>query len=363
MIYIRDVDRPTLYESLISPEEWETFKAKLNTIEFKLRETKSKEEDIDECLRWREGRVKKDGMVDESVQKIYEECVILSTTLNVREYSGRVRGMGLGATQTVLNKGRKKSEKNPSIRELLAIIQNLSSDLDQLKKERGKDSSRSQQDMHIPSDKDSGNIDVLKNIPELRETKSKEEDIDECLRWREGRVKKDGMVDESVQKIYEECVILSTTLNVREYSGRVRGMGLGATQTVLNKGRKKSEKNPSIRELLAIIQNLSSDLDQLKKERGKDSSRSQQDMHIPSDKDSGNIDVLKNIPEGISPCSLFLLSPTYRIVAKGMLHNILGDKLHHKPLPDGYLKVLVDIVLEQDAELPILDDVADIRLV
>ncbi|AES66403.2 hypothetical protein MTR_2g068890 [Medicago truncatula] len=47
------------------------------------------------------------------------------------------------------------------------------------------------------------------NTKRLRETKSKEEDIDECLRWREGRVKKDGMVDESVQKVYEECVTLS----------------------------------------------------------------------------------------------------------------------------------------------------------
>jgi hypothetical protein len=46
-----------------------------------------------------------------------------------------------------------------------------------------------------------------------------------------------------------------------------------------------------------------------------------------------------------------------------MVHNILGDKLHHKPLPDGYLKVSIDVALEQDAELPIPDDVADIRLV
>jgi len=43
-------------------------------------------------------------------------------------------------------------------------------------------------------------------ILELAETKSKEKDIDKCLRWREGRVKKDEMVDESVQKAYEECV-------------------------------------------------------------------------------------------------------------------------------------------------------------
>jgi hypothetical protein len=44
---------------------------------------------------------------------------ILSKALNVRDYSGRVRGIGLGVTQTVLNKGQKKSEKNPSTRELM----------------------------------------------------------------------------------------------------------------------------------------------------------------------------------------------------------------------------------------------------
>ncbi|KEH18428.1 hypothetical protein MtrunA17_Chr2g0305931 [Medicago truncatula] len=210
----------------------------------------------------------------------------------------------------------------------------------------------------------------------LVETKSTEKDIDKCLKWREGRVRNDGTVDESVQKVYAECVtlsqssetsscrdILSKALNVREYSGRVRGMGLGVTQTTLNKGQKRSEKNPSNRELMAIIQNISSEVEELKKERGKDIARSQQDMHIVSDKDSSNVDVLKNIPEGISPCSPYLLSPTYRIVAKGMVHNILGDKLHHKPLPVGYLKVSIDIAFEKDAELPIPDDDADIRLV
>ena len=74
---------------------------------------------------------------------------------------------GYGLTQTILNKGQKRSEKNPSTRELMAIIQNLSSEVEQLKKERGKDIARSQQDMHILSDKDSSNVDVLKNIPEV----------------------------------------------------------------------------------------------------------------------------------------------------------------------------------------------------
>jgi hypothetical protein len=101
--------------------------------------------------------------------------------------------------------------------------------------------------------------------------------------------------------------ILSKALNVREYSGRVRGMGLGVTQTILNKGQKRSVKNPSTRELMAIIQNLSSEVEQLKKERGKDIARSQQDMHILSDKDSSNVDVLKNIPEVFNYLYIFHL--------------------------------------------------------
>jgi len=60
---------------------------------------------------------------------------------------------------------------------------------------------------------------------------------------------------------------------------------------------------------------------------------------------------------------MYLLSPIYRIVTKGKVHNILGDKLHHKSLNVGYLKVSINIALEQDVGLPIPDDVADISLV
>ena len=38
---------------------------------------------------------------------------ILSKSLNVCGYSGHIRGMGLGVTQTVLNKGQPKREKIP----------------------------------------------------------------------------------------------------------------------------------------------------------------------------------------------------------------------------------------------------------
>ena len=51
------------------------------------------------------------------------------------------------------------------------------------------------------------------------------------------------------------------------------------------------------------------------------------------------------------------------MVAKGKVHNTLGEMLHHKPLPTGFLKVSIDIVLEGDALLPLPDDVSDATLV
>ena len=61
--------------------------------------------------------------------------------------------------------------------------------------------------------------------------------------------------------------------------------------------------------------------------------------------------------------STLLISPTYRMVGKGKVHNTLGELLHTKPLPTGCLKVSVDIAMEKDALLPHSDDVSDATLV
>ena len=50
------------------------------------------------------------------------------------------------------------------------------------------------------------------------------------------------------------------------------------------------------------------------------------------------------------------------MVGKGKVHNKVGELLHHNPLPDGYLKVSVDITLDQDALLLIPDIVSEITL-
>ncbi|XP_058786431.1 uncharacterized protein LOC131661047 isoform X1 [Vicia villosa] len=70
-----------------------------------------------------------------------------------------------------------------------------------------------------------------------------------------------------------------------------------------------------------------------------------------------------NLPEGISPCQLYISSPTYRMVGKGKVHYTLGELLHTRPLPTGCLKVSVDIAVEKDALLPHPDDVSDATLV
>ena len=51
------------------------------------------------------------------------------------------------------------------------------------------------------------------------------------------------------------------------------------------------------------------------------------------------------------------------MVGKGKVHNTMGEVLHHKPLPSRYLKVSIDISLEEGTLLPIPDEVSDATLV
>ena len=50
------------------------------------------------------------------------------------------------------------------------------------------------------------------------------------------------------------------------------------------------------------------------------------------------------------------------MVGKGKVHNTLGEVLHHKPLPSGYLKMSINIALEEGALLPIPNEVSDATL-
>ena len=44
------------------------------------------------------------------------------------------------------------------------------------------------------------------------------------------------------------------------------------------------------------------------------------------------------------------------------MHNSLRDLLHHRPLPDGHMKVSVDVALDLDTLLPIPDNVSETTL-
>ena len=44
------------------------------------------------------------------------------------------------------------------------------------------------------------------------------------------------------------------------------------------------------------------------------------------------------------------------------MHNTLGDLLHHRPLPDGHLKVSVDVALYLDAFLSVPDIISETTL-
>lgn len=86
---------------------------------------------------------------------------ILNRTLDVREYPGRVRGMGHGVTLTSLKKKNSKT-KAPSNKELQAKLQALKDEIRELRKEKEKDQSE-----RGASDKASINCTVQLNIPEV----------------------------------------------------------------------------------------------------------------------------------------------------------------------------------------------------
>ncbi|KAI5434699.1 hypothetical protein KIW84_021502 [Lathyrus oleraceus] len=206
----------------------------------------------------------------------------------------------------------------------------------------------------------------------LTEEKSDATSLPEHVLWKAARVGKDGAVVEAVQNVYDECETLSQTLpstevqdcrsvlsrvlNVPEYSGRVRGKGFGVTPSSFYK--KPKTKNPTNKEVMETLAELRAQVLQLQNENA----RYREEMCAPEAKDTSDrasINCQPKFPEGISPCQLYLSSPTYRIVGKGKVHNTSGELLHHNPLPVGYMKVSVDLVLDTDALLPLPDVVSE----
>ncbi|KAI5390044.1 hypothetical protein KIW84_075393 [Lathyrus oleraceus] len=203
----------------------------------------------------------------------------------------------------------------------------------------------------------------------LAEEKSDATSLPEHVLWKAARVGKDGAVVEAVQNVYDECETLSQTLpstevqdcrsllsrvlNVPEYSGRVRGKGFGVTPSSFFK--KPKTKNPTNKEVMETLAELRAQVLELQKENaGYREERRGSEANDTSDRAS--INCQPKFPE------LYLSSPTYRIVGKGKVHNTTGELLHHNPLPVGYMKVSVDVVLDTDALLPLPDVVLETTL-
>ena len=88
--------------------------------------------------------------------------------------------------------------------------------------------------------------------------------------------------------------ILSRALDVREYSGRVRGKGFGITPTSLNIKKQKALSNKELQQTLEAIQAEVRELRKEKEERDRASG-----FKDTSDKDSINCNFQPNIPEVI----------------------------------------------------------------
>ncbi|KAI5426291.1 hypothetical protein KIW84_031913 [Lathyrus oleraceus] len=214
------------------------------------------------------------------------------------------------------------------------------------------------------------------NFKKLDETKSDATSLPPHVLWKEARVGKDGTVRDDVQHIYDECEtlsqsistaedqenrsVLSRALNVPEYPGRVRGKGHGCTPTSLYKNPRR--RNPSNQEVMETLQALQAQVLQLQKDNERYRCMEKCSSQLKETSEKASINCQNKFPEGISSCQLYLSSPTYRLVGKGKVHNTSGDLLHHRPLPDGHLKVSVDVVLDKDALLPIPDIVSETTL-
>lgn len=49
----------------------------------------------------------------------------------------------------------------------------------------------------------------------------------------------------------------------------------------------------------------------------------------------------------------FYLSSPYRVVGGGKVYNLRGDVLHNRPIPTGHVRVVIEVVYEPDANLPV----------
>ncbi|KAI5398213.1 hypothetical protein KIW84_063849 [Lathyrus oleraceus] len=208
----------------------------------------------------------------------------------------------------------------------------------------------------------------------LAEEKSDATSLPEHVLWKTARVGKDGAVVEAIQNVYDECETLSQTLpstevqdcmsllsrvlNVPEYSGRVRGKGFGVMSSFY---KKPKTKNPTNKEVMETLAELRAQVLELQKENAR-YREERRGSEAKDTSDRASINCQPKFPEGITPCQLYLSSSTYRIVGKGKVHNTSGELLHHNPLPVGYMKVSVDLVLDTDALLPLPDVVSETTL-
>ncbi|KAK7293030.1 hypothetical protein RJT34_15891 [Clitoria ternatea] len=241
--------------------------------------------------------------------------------------------------------------------------------------------------------------------------------------WKEGRVNKNGdIVDENVQRVWEQCEnlsqsmsqleskgptrddILAKVLNVPEHPGRVRGVGFGVCQRdVFNRQKQPRPTKEEFEQLKIKLDELTQMVVEMRQRHlctpmseppqpqqcmlmsgqshmsgqpqteqcmlmsgqshmsGKPQpcipmpEKSNEQMQIQPKNDfvsgKGGCTPMASldIPEGEHACYLFLSTPTYRMVAKGKVYNLLGNTLHNASMLENHARVSIDF-LEQDEE-------------
>ncbi|XP_073224480.1 uncharacterized protein [Cicer arietinum] len=152
--------------------------------------------------------------------------------------------------------------------------------------------------------------------------------------------------------------ILGKVFNVPEYSGRVRWKRFSVTPKSFFPQEKRQK--PSKEEVLEKLRILSEQVTLLVNTNKDKQLPDQLQPEIQMESETASCNVgLKSIPEGVTPCVLYLSSPTQRKVGKGKLYNTSGEVLHNTPITMGHVKVPPTVAFEPTAPLPIPDNNGD----
>ncbi|KAK7274511.1 hypothetical protein RIF29_15603 [Crotalaria pallida] len=213
----------------------------------------------------------------------------------------------------------------------------------------------------------------------LLETKSEEVSLPRHTLYRKARLDKTGNTNnekarEKISQIDEleqsgqiidnksSDDLLSKALNKPDHPGRLIGVGFGISKKDYFRPKKTQKAFVEVSEYNKVVDSLQALMSRVeyleKQNHDKRPDEVEKELDLPSPNSIKDSCPDGNLPKGISPCLLLIVdheSP----VAKGHMYNIEGETLHNRALPLDHVKFLISIPLDENAPLPVEDEVGN----